>query len=48
LFVFKYFSDVFKGGSYKVERGGLGLIGSSGIYLKVQGGISRKISRKVS
>jgi hypothetical protein len=25
LFVFQYFSDVFKGGSYKVKRGGLGL-----------------------
>jgi hypothetical protein len=35
LFVFKCFGDVFKGGSYKVKKGGLGLIGSSRICLKV-------------
>jgi hypothetical protein len=26
LFVFQYFSDVFKKGSYKIEEGSLGLI----------------------
>jgi hypothetical protein len=35
LFVFECFSDVFKGGSYEVKRGGLGLTGSSGICPKV-------------
>jgi hypothetical protein len=35
LFVFECFGDVFKGGSYKVKRGGLGLTGGGGICLKV-------------
>ena len=48
LFVFECFGDVFKGGSYEVERGGLGLAGGGRICPKVQRRISRKISRKVS
>ena len=35
LFVFECLGDVFKGGSYEVERGGLGLAGGGGICLKV-------------
>jgi hypothetical protein len=45
LFVFQYFSDVFKRGSYKVERDSLGLAERGGVGKK--GGVASKKAYKL-
>jgi hypothetical protein len=45
LFVFQYFSDVFKGGSCEIEGGGLGLAERGGVGEK-EGVASKVISKE--